>query len=82
MELYNNLETDILLPGYRLTVHVQTYLKSKIVRSSNISKITKQSYFVICLNYHTTSFKNKKVRCPNYYITQLKHKKCRLFGDL
>jgi hypothetical protein len=42
----------MMQPGYRLTVHVQTYLKNKIGRSSNISKITKQSYFVICLNYH------------------------------
>jgi len=32
-------------------IHVQTYLKTKTVRSSNISKIIKQSYFVICLNY-------------------------------
>jgi hypothetical protein len=39
-----------------------------MVRSSNISKIIKQSYFVICLNYHTTSFKNKKVSCPNFDI--------------
>ena len=29
-------------------IHVQTYLKNKIARSSNISKIIKQSYFVIC----------------------------------
>jgi hypothetical protein len=40
----------------------------------NISKITKQSYFVICLNYHTTSFRSKNVSCTNYSTTQLKHK--------
>ena len=65
---------NMMQPGYRLTVHVQTYLKNKIGRSSNISKITKQSYFVICLNYHTTSFKSKNVSCTNYSTTQLKHK--------
>ena len=59
---------NMIPPGYMY------YLKNKIVRSSNISKIIKQSYFVICLNYHTTSFKNKNVSCPNYYITPLKHK--------
>ena len=52
-------------------IHVQTYLKNKMVRSS---KIIKQSYFVICLNYYTTSFKNKNVSCLNYSTTQLKHK--------
>jgi hypothetical protein len=49
----------------------------KIVRSSNISKIIKQSYFVICLNYYKTSFKNKNVNCPNYSTTPLKHKNVR-----
>ena len=58
-------------------IHVQTYLKNKIVRCSNISKITKQSYFVICLNYYKTSFKNKNVNCPNYSTTSLKYKNVR-----